>query len=187
MQQQVCLYRIGDEWRQVGPDGFSNETGGYPPGWCDKASPAELEAAWVVRVDLPDAPAGKIEVSRAFVDLEGGRPEVVLDLRDMTSDEVAALSSLRVEQVKAEAGRRILERYPTWKQANMNMRATELVDARVDRALTDDEEAERQDLLAASAWIKDVRAASDAIEAALPDDAEGLCAFIAATADGWPA
>lgn len=100
---------------------------------------------------------------------------------------IESLRACRIAEVKAEAGRRILARYPTWKQANMNMRATELVDARVDRELTAEETTEREALLAAAEWIKSVRAASDAIEAALPDDAEGLCAFVAATADGWPA
>lgn len=100
---------------------------------------------------------------------------------------IESLLACRIAEVKTEAGRRILERYPTWKQANMNMRATELVDIRVDRDLTEAETAERAAMLSAAAWIKDVRAASDAIEASLPDDAEGLCAFIAATADGWPA
>lgn len=100
---------------------------------------------------------------------------------------IESLLACRIAEVKAEAGRRILERYPTWKQANMNMRATELVDIRLDRELTEHETAEREAMLSAAAWIKEVRAASDAIEAALPDDAEGLCAFIAATADGWPA
>lgn len=100
---------------------------------------------------------------------------------------IESLRSCRIAEVKAEAGRRILALYPTWKQANMNMRATELVDIRLDRELTMEETAERDALLAAAAWIKDVRAASDAIEAALPDDAEGLCAFVASAADGWPA
>lgn len=99
---------------------------------------------------------------------------------------IESLRACRIAEVKAEAGRRILDRYPTWKQANMNMRATELVDIRLDRELTPDEAAEREAMLSAAAWIKDIRAASDAIEAALPDDAEGLCSFVAATADGWP-
>lgn len=100
---------------------------------------------------------------------------------------IESLRACRIAEVKAEAGRRILALYPTWKQANMNMRATELVDVRLDRELTTEESAERLAMLSAAAWIKDVRAASDAIEAALPNDAEGLCAFVAATADGWPA
>ncbi len=100
---------------------------------------------------------------------------------------IESVRACRIAEVKAEAGQRILALYPTWKQANMNMRATELVDIRLDRELTAEETAEREAMLSAAAWIKEVRAASDAIEAALPDDAEGLCAFIAAAADGWPA
>lgn len=100
---------------------------------------------------------------------------------------IESLRAYRVVEIKAEASRRILALYPTWKQANMNMRATELVDVRLDRELTPEETTEREALLAAAAWIKAVRVASDDIEAALPDDAEALSAFSAASAAGWPA
>lgn len=131
-------------------------------------------------------PAAVFITGKTLEDVAGAPRRLWLS-RPFTEEEVAAQRAGMILAVKAEAGRRILERYPTWKQANMNMRATELVDARVDRVLTGDEEAERQELLAASAWIRAVRTASDTIEAAIPDDAEGLCAFSAATADGWPA
>ena len=186
MAELITLFCQGEVWAEAGADGFSNETGGYPPGWGESASPEELVAAHAARVNVPITPVGKILLGRS-IQVEDFAPVVVLDLRDYTSEELAALHSQRIGEVKAEAGRRILERYPTWKQANMNMRATELVDIRLDRELTEAETAEREAMLSAAAWIKEVRAASDAIEAALPDDAEGLCAFIAATADGWPA
>ncbi|MBI5120044.1 MAG: hypothetical protein HZA67_03505 [Rhodospirillales bacterium] len=69
--------------------------------------------------------------------------------------------------VKLEAQRRILARYSFAAQHNLNMRANELNDIRFDRALSPEEETERQQLKAIAAWIKTVRAASDAIEARL--------------------
>lgn len=186
MTQMITVFCQGETWAEVGPNGFSNETGGYPPGWGEGVSSDELVAAHAARIEVPSTPPGKVYLGRS-IQVEDFAPVVVLSLRDMTEEELEAKAASCVVEVKAEAGRRILERYPTWKQANMNMRATELVDIRVDRELTAEETAERLAMLSAAAWIKDVRAASDAIEAALPDDAEGLCAFIAATADGWPA
>lgn len=93
----------------------------------------------------------------------------------------------RVAEIKAEAGRRILAAYPLWKQSNLNKRASELNDIRFDRALTEAEDAERLALRAAAAWVDAVRAASNALEAALPSDAAGLAAFDAGVAAGWPA
>ncbi|MDK9721659.1 MAG: hypothetical protein OEL53_10805 [Rhodospirillales bacterium] len=72
--------------------------------------------------------------------------------------------------VKLEAQRRILARYSFAAQSNMNMRANELNDIRFDRALSPEEETERQQLKAIAVWIKSVRAASDVIEARLADD-----------------
>jgi hypothetical protein len=149
--------------------------------------PAEIRAQ---RGYLPvleaDRPAGVCVLGKGLEDVDGA-PRRVWETRAFTDEEVAAMRAAQVQSVKAEAGRRILALYPTWKQANMNMRATELVDLRIDRELTAEEAAERDELIAAAEWIKAVRAASDAIEAALPTDAEGLCAFSAAAADGWPA
>lgn len=181
----ITVFRLGETWAEAGPYGFSNETGGYPPGWAESATPDELAAADAARIAVPDVPAGKVLLGRS-IGVQDSAPVVVLDLRDLSPEEVAELLGRRME-VKAEASRRILARYPTWRQANMNMRATELVDIRLDRELTTEETAEREAMLSAAAWIKAVRTASDEIEAALPDDAEGLTAFSAATAAGWPA
>ena len=76
----------------------------------------------------------------------------------------------KIEQVKEEAQRRILARFPDWKQRNMLARATELQENRIGRLLTTEEDAEITDLWAAWAWIKSVRAASDVLEATLPTD-----------------
>lgn len=106
---------------------------------------------------------------------------------DDTADEVEAKRATVIAAVREEARARISGRYPPWQQDNMQMRATELVDLRQDRALTEDEEAERQALKAAAAWIKDVRAASNAIEADLPWTVAELAALDIGAHPAWPA
>lgn len=79
----------------------------------------------------------------------------------------------QIAAVKIEARRRILDRFPDWKQANMTARGVELQDIwRRTGAWTEGEQAEADALTGAWAWIKAVRAASDAIEAleAVPSD-----------------
>ena len=75
--------------------------------------------------------------------------------------------------VKEEARRRILGRYPDWKQINMTARAGELIKLMVVKgSLTEAEQAEVAALEAAWAWIKAVRARSDEIEAIDPIPAD---------------
>lgn len=165
----------GDQATTIGPVACSQA-------WLAGLTDEEVTDQGLVRVEVAGSPP-----------VPGlGHPPELEDVEGVPTwtwspEGIESLRAYRVAEVKAEAGLRILERFPTWKQANMNMRATELVDIRLDRELTADETAEREAMLSAAAWIKEVRAVSDVIEAALPDDAEGLCAFIAATADGWPA
>ncbi len=72
----------------------------------------------------------------------------------------------RKMEIKAEARKRILTRYPEWKQANMTARFTELLDKQLGgQSLTAEETAEKTALLAAWAWVKSVREHSDALEA----------------------
>lgn len=67
--------------------------------------------------------------------------------------------------VKREAGQRILDAYPDWKQRNMNMRATELQEIRLEGGtLTAEQQAEADALKTAAAWITSVREASNLIE-----------------------
>lgn len=188
--------RSDDAWAALAdgdllPKGYRAQSGDWRPiqflsAWADTLDPADLAERDVALITQTDAPAG-VRVLGPDIGDDVGVPIRIWRTEPLSTDEIAGLRAARVADVKAEAGRRILERFPTWKQANMNMRATELVDIRLDRDLTEAETVEREAMLSAAAWIKEVRAASDAIEAALPDDAEGLCAFIAATADGWPA
>lgn len=71
--------------------------------------------------------------------------------------------------VKAEARRRILARYPDWKQANMTAQGVELVNIRVSiGSWTERQAQEAAALSSAWDWIKSVRSASDRLEAMSP-------------------
>lgn len=117
---------------------------------------------------------------------EGERPEVRHELESVTSEIVVEptrvvisyVASPRsreecIAAVKNEARRRILDRFPEWKQANMTARGVELQDIwRRVGSWTEGEQAEADALTGAWAWIKAVRSASDEIEAleAVPVD-----------------
>lgn len=79
------------------------------------------------------------------------------------SVDLPASQAACVTAIKAEAERRILDRYPIQTQLNM-IRAGESLD-----------------------WIDQVRAASNEIEADVPQDAEALAAFDIAAHAAWPA
>lgn len=71
--------------------------------------------------------------------------------------------------VKAEAQRRILGRFPEWKQRNMIARSVELtLELARGKPWTAEQSAEAAALQATWSWIGEVRAASDAIEAMKP-------------------
>jgi len=72
--------------------------------------------------------------------------------------------------IKDEARRRILADYPDWKQANMTARGVELLQIKMARAWDAQEQAEADALSAALARIKCIRAASNVLEASMPDD-----------------
>lgn len=69
--------------------------------------------------------------------------------------------------VKAEAQRRIFDRFPQWKQANMTARAVEIV-RMGEGNWTPEVKTEADALDGAWAWIKSVRDASNTIEALDP-------------------
>jgi hypothetical protein len=76
-----------------------------------------------------------------------------------------------VEMIKAEAGKRILVRYPQWKQANMTARMVELNKIRASvGSWTAGEQIEVDVIQSAWDWVKSVRSASDALELTLPVD-----------------
>jgi hypothetical protein len=83
------------------------------------------------------------------------------------------MAELPSSAVKTEARRRIVARYPDWKQANMLARGLELQDIfRRVGAWTAAEQAEAAALDAAWAWIKAIRQVSDSIEAMQPIPAD---------------
>jgi hypothetical protein len=67
-------------------------------------------------------------------------------------------------QIKAEAGRRILTVAPEWKQRNLIARSIELRDILDSRALTVDEQAEKDSSAAIWNIIKSIRAHSGELE-----------------------
>lgn len=95
--------------------------------------------------------------------------------------------------VKLEAGRRILEKLPSWKQSNLIAREAELIATEGGhlrdsngvklpaRELTDDEVSELVYIKALWDWVKTVRAASGVIEQSPPAISE------LRTDNRWPA
>ncbi|MCW5727256.1 hypothetical protein [Parvibaculum sp.] len=73
------------------------------------------------------------------------------------------------DMVRGEARRRILAIYPEWRQMNMTDRRVELLRAG-EANWTEGEAGEAAALQAAWDWIKAVRAASNAMEGAPPED-----------------
>lgn len=74
---------------------------------------------------------------------------------------------IKTTEIKQKAHKIIINRYPDWKQRNMAQRAVELVDIKTERALTTDEEAERQKLKDIKAWVDSIRSQSNVMEADL--------------------
>lgn len=89
---------------------------------------------------------------------------------DNPNFDLDAFKAQKIAKIKQQAGAVILASLPDWKQRNMNMRATELQEIRLDgRPLTTEEQAESVALKAVATWIKSVRAASGAAEAVIMD------------------
>lgn len=125
-------------------------------------------------------PAHKAAMWRLLVD--NGWPSVA-PTKTVTRAEIIEQDQVRAEytittrpeaeikgMIKEEARRRILDRFPDWKQANMTARGVELLQIKTARAWTVEEQAEADALTAAWTWIKAVRSASDALELTMPDD-----------------
>lgn len=119
-----------------------------------------------------------------------GAPAVDADVAAVAAVDrpLAEVQALRVGEAKAEAGRRILERYPTWKQNNMNMQATRLHNVLLrGGAWTAVQAGEAAALEQAGDWIISVRAASNAIEAWIADPSRTVADLRSmAGAPGWP-
>jgi len=99
-----------------------------------------------------------------------GGPIVALDGDDIVKTfQIVSLGPPSAMDIKAEARRRILNAYPEWMQANMTARGVELQDIwRRNGQWTAEEQGEADALAAAWAWIKGIRAKSDALEAMSP-------------------
>jgi len=129
--------------------------------------PAHKRGAWrPVVEDKPDY--------NPLIEVRSG-PEVIVEPdRIVKRWTVAARPADEIRSaIKGEAYRRIVARYPEWRQANMTARGVELQDIwRRNGAWSAAEQSEADILTAAWAWIKAVRTASDAIEAISPPPAD---------------
>lgn len=97
---------------------------------------------------------------------------------------IGQIREMRINQVKAEAGSRILRILPDWKQRNLTARAVELQDK--GRAnWTADELAEWESGDTVWTWVKAVRAASNEFEVAIAAEADAEAA--ASMQPAWPA
>lgn len=101
---------------------------------------------------------------------EGGEPTEHTETltQQQIDDALAAILSpkrLSLEQIKAEAGRRILALIPDWKQRNYIARDAEITKIIVSGgSLTAEQQAERTAIEAVWEQAKAIRSASDAIE-----------------------
>lgn len=91
--------------------------------------------------------------------------------------------------IKARANKIILERIPSWKQANMTARGVELVNIKVSGvALSPEEQGEELTMGEAWGWVKAVRTRSDDLEAAIAAGTDvDIEAGAIAGAGSWPA
>lgn len=148
---------------------------------------AEREALGVLEIVETLPPTG-VRVLGPSVETADGRPKRAWITEAHSPESLAALRAAKITEVKVEARRRIVERYPEWKQLNMTARGVELTKVLADQGAWSEAEAvEAARLQADWDWIKAVRAASNALEAAIPEDAEGLAAFVVASRPEWPA
>lgn len=102
---------------------------------------------------------------------------------------IANLRALRVGEIKAQARTRILAIMDVDQQRNALARGQEVVFeyGSDPAAWPEPEQAEFAAIMGQWAQIKAIRLASNAIEAALPEDADALSVFDATTDAGWPA
>ncbi len=145
---------------------------------------AESKGRWVPVVTEDSAFDARTQVLGDEVrTVEADRVMLSRPVRSKSPEEVADMREAKIVEIKAEASRRILDPFPAWRQTNMLARGVELMNLRADQGLTPEEEAEAADLQAAWDQVKAIRAASDSIEASVPEDALGICA-VDVTA-GW--
>lgn len=113
---------------------------------------------------------------------DSSQPLTVVALEDFFDNPPVVLAT--AADIKAEAGRRILEIAPSWKQANMIARTLELTNAHGADPATwpAPEQTERATYLAVWEQIKAIRTYSDTLEANPPALADLPAAFEAVLA-----
>lgn len=104
----------------------------------------------------------ELEALRTRIDIEKERVVIRHTVERLTID-------AQKLAVKTEAQKRIYQRIPQWKQNNLTARGVELQDIwRENGTWTPEEQAEADAIKALWAWVKEVRTASDVIEALDP-------------------
>jgi hypothetical protein len=137
-----------------------------------------------IRAALADAhPSLARGTLNGRVEMPTTERDAMLDIwAQVEFEELAAREAAKLGAIKSAAGAVILARLPAWRQANLTARALELSDAKHTRELTESELGEQSAIASAWAWVRVVRAHSDAIEALA---ASGETVDLAAVE--WPA
>lgn len=133
-----------------------------------------IDAAW----QGPE-PADATEITNEYLNtiLDGELPRMIRSVEDTGSIvnlvqlrlDYASLSTQIIEErrvtaIKMAAGKHIEAHVPDWKQRNLTARSVELVNVSKDRPYTPQEQGEVDAINVVWAWVKQVRATSDAAE-----------------------
>lgn len=135
----------------------------------------DIDAGW-----KGPEPTSHLDITEGYLtaDYDHGLPRMIrtagdagnpLDITQLQNDFANLLAAdnetKRVAAIKEEAGRRIIAKYPEWKQRNMLARSLELTNkVAMTGTLTGDEQAEVAAMQVVWSWIKDVRDVSSLAE-----------------------
>jgi hypothetical protein len=86
------------------------------------------------------------------------------DPQDIDADNIVNAKVLKKSLIKNDANGVILNMYPYWKQNNIQTRAIDLVNIKLDRVLTTEEQAEYDAIQAIKDWIYSIRTQSNDME-----------------------
>lgn len=137
---------------------------------------AENKGRWVPVSAASFDPATQV---RGSLTLAADKASAYRPVRAFTNDELSALRAQKVAAVNAEAERRILDVMPEYQQRNSLALGMEFVTTLGPdpAAWPADQRATYQAVMAQWAQIKAIRAKSDALGAAVPQDAAGIAGF----------
>lgn len=137
----------------------------------------DIDAGW-----KGDEPASHLDITEGYLTApvagsmprmirtqgDAGNPVDITQLQNDYADILAASEEAeRIATIKAEASRRITEKYPEWKQRNMLARSLELTNkVAMTGTLDQDEQDEVAAMKVVWSWISDVRNVSNIAEAA---------------------